>query len=127
MRLVMFAAVATVMFCSASALAAGVTRETTERVRQLGERAAKMVSGKVGEYAKDSLDAAQGSILAAQAAIAAGIEKEAFQKAELADLQLMLADAKAGEKELLEQVGVRRAELKRLEAQLERYRKGEEN
>jgi hypothetical protein len=127
MRYVMFAVVASLMFCSGIALATGVSRDTTERVRQLGEQATKLVSGKVGEYAKDALGVAQASISAAQIAIAAGNEKEAIQKAELADLQLMVATAKAGEKELAEQVAVQRAELKRLEAQLERTRQGGEN
>ncbi|OGR28620.1 MAG: hypothetical protein A2X79_04710 [Desulfuromonadaceae bacterium GWB2_53_15] len=115
------------MLWSGTALGAGVSRETAERIRQLGDIAATMAKGKSAEYAKDLLDVAQATITAAQAAITAGNEKEALQKAELADLQLKVADAKGAEKDLSEQVAVRRSELKKLEAQLERYRQGEEN
>lgn len=127
MRQIISVMVALCICWSSIAFGAGVSRDTAERVRLLGEKAVTMATGKLAEYAKDSLDVAQTTINAAQAAIAAGNEKEALQKAELADLQLMVADAKAAEKDLLEQVAVRRAELKKLEAQLDRYRQGEEH
>lgn len=127
MRHVVIGLTAFSMLWSGIALAAAVSSGTTERVRLLGEQSAKAAAGKTGEYARALLDSAQASISAAQIAVAAGNEKEALQKAELAELQLGVADAKAAEKEILEQVAVRRNELKKLEAQLERYRQGEEN
>lgn len=127
MRQIISGMVALCMLWSNIALGAGVSRDTAERVRLLGEKAAAMAKGKSAEYAKDLLDAAQATVTAAQFATTAGNEKEALQKAELADLQLQVADAKGAEKDLSEQVAVRRSELKKLEAQLERYRQGEEN
>lgn len=115
------------MLWSGAVFGAVVSSDTTERVRLLGEKAARMAAGKTGEYARDILESAQANISSAQIAIAAGNESEALRKAELAELQLAVGDAKGAEKELLEQVAVKRAELKRLEAQLERYRQGEEN
>lgn len=115
------------MIWSTAALGAGVSKDTTELIRQLGEKAVVMAKGKTAEYAKDLLDAAQSTITAAQAAISAGNEKDAQQKAGLAELQLQVAETKGAEKDLSEQVAVRRSELKKQEALLERYRQGEEN
>jgi hypothetical protein len=115
------------MLSSGIVQGAVVSSDTAVKVRQLGDKAAAMMSGKPGEYARDVMETAQASITAAQGAVAIGNEKEALLKAELAELQLTVAEAKAAEKELLEQVAVRRTELKKLEAQLERYRQGEEN
>lgn len=97
-----------------------------EKLRRLEDRAAEAKLGKPGEYAKDSLSEAIQTISAAQAAASVGNSDLALQKAEMADLQLTLADARAAEMELVEQVAVQRVELKKLEAQLERYLQGEE-
>lgn len=120
---------AAVLLCAwaAQSHAAPVSRAAVEQVKLVEERAAVSTKGKVQEYARELLESAKASIAAAHAAIANGNEKEAQQKTELATLQLNAADVKAAEKELLEQVAVRRAELKKLEAQLERYRQGEVN
>ena len=48
-------------------------------------------------------------------------------RSELAEIQLNAADAKGAEKELLEKVAIRRSELKKMEARLERFKQGEEN
>ena len=71
-------------------------------------------------------EAAQATISAAQAAVAGGNEKMATQNGEMAEMQLNLADAKSSEKETAEQVALSRAEVKKLEAQLDRFAQGEE-
>jgi hypothetical protein len=93
---------------------------------QLEQRAAKAETSAAGEYAKNLLDTAKASISDAKISIAAGKEKLALRQTELAEIQLNAADAKAAEKELLEKVAVRRSELKKMEARLERFRQGEE-
>jgi hypothetical protein len=111
---------------SGSAWGEAVSRDTEARLKQLEEKASEARSGKTSEYAADSLKEAIATISAAQAAAAVGNDKLSRQKIELATLQLTFAEAKGAERELLEQVAVRRVELKKLEAQLERYLQGEE-
>jgi hypothetical protein len=112
---------------SATALfGAEISKDTTERVQQANARADKLNSGKVAEYAKEYLEAAKLSIFMAQAAGASGNEKLALQHTEMAQLQLTVAEAKAAQKEASEEVALSRAELKRLETQLERYMQPEE-
>lgn len=117
---------AILLFAAVSAWSLEVSPATAEKLRRLEERAAAQKIGKPGEYAKDSLNEAVQTISAAQAAASVGNSDLALQKAELADLQLTLADAKASEMELVEQVAVQRVEMKKLEAQLERFLQGEE-
>jgi hypothetical protein len=123
--LLIFISLALTISC-ASAWGGSVSRDTETRLKQLDEKASEMKSGKASEYASDSLKEAVATISAAQAAAAVGNEKLALQKIEMATLQLTVAEAKGGERELLEQVAVQRVELKKLEAQLERYLQGEE-
>jgi hypothetical protein len=110
-----------------AALAANISRSTEDQLKQIEQRAAKAAGTTVGEFSKEGLDAATTTIAAAKVYVAAGKEKEALQKMELADAQLKAAEAKAAEKEMFEKVALQRAELKKLEAQLERYRQGEAN
>jgi hypothetical protein len=105
---------------------AEIPKEAAERVQQANARAEKLNAGKVAEYAKEYLEAAKLSIFMAQAAGASGNEKLALQHTEMAQLQLTVAEAKAGQKESSEEVALSRAELKRLENQLERYMQPEE-
>lgn len=116
-----------VMIFSGLALAETVPRSTEDQLKQIEQRAAKATESKAGEFAKDGVDAAKTSISAAKTFAAAGKEKEALLKIELADSQLIAADAKADEKETIEKLALTRAELKKLEVQLERYRQGEAN
>jgi hypothetical protein len=116
-----------VLLFSCAALAATISRSTEDQLKQLEQRAAKASESIAGEYAKDRLDAAKLTLTAAKASATAGREKETVQKLELAQAQLDAADAKATEKELIEKIALRRSELKKLEAQLERYNKGEAN
>jgi hypothetical protein len=109
------------------AMAATPPNVPDSKPAQLEQRAAKAATTATGEYAKPLLDAAISSISEAKINIAAGKEKMAARQIELADIQLNAADAKGAEKELLEKVAVRRSELKKLEAQLERFKQGEEN
>ncbi|GAM09570.1 hypothetical protein OR1_01850 [Geobacter sp. OR-1] len=101
--------------------------DTETRLQQLEAKAAEAKTGKISEYAADSLKEALATISAAQAAVAVGNDKLAQQKIETATLQLAVAEAKGAERELLEQVAVQRVALKKLEAQLERYLQGGEN
>ena len=125
MQLVSAVLVISLIFSTSLALGADAVKNSAEHVKQLNGRIHKSSVGKTGEYAKDLLENAQASINAARAAVSVGDEILAQQKLESAELQLTLADAKAAEKELVEQVAVRRVELKRLETQLEKYRQGE--
>jgi hypothetical protein len=121
----------TVVFCAALICHSSVTFAAPpapeEQLAQLEQRAAKASKTAAGEYAKQSLDAATASISSAKINFAAGKEKLAARLVEMAEIQLNAADAKGAEKELLEKVAVGRAELKKLEAKLERFRQGEEN
>jgi len=101
--------------------AAEVSKDTSARVNLISEKASKMSSSKVGEYARQDVGAAQTSISEAKLAMAAGNEKLAQQKIELAEMQLTIAEARTAEKEALEQATLKRAELKKLEAQLDSF------
>lgn len=114
------------LLAAASSWCLEVSPATAEKLRRLEERAAALKSGKPGEYAKDPLKEAIQTLSAAQAAASVGNSDLALQKADMAELQLTLAEARAAEMELAEQVAVQRVELKKLEAQLERYLQGEE-
>ncbi len=118
-----------ILICAALLLAAGTTLAATaeEQITQLELRAAKAVESGLEEYAKDRFDTARAGLAAAKAATAIGRHKEALQQVELAEARLNAAEAKASEKEMLEKVAVRRSELKKSEALLERYRQGEVN
>lgn len=117
-----------VLICSpAMALAADTQNASEAQLIQLEQRASKAATSAAGEYAKNLLDAAKASISDAKISVAAGKDKLASRQIELAEIQLNAADAKASEKEILEKVAVRRSELKKMEAQLERFRQGEEN
>lgn len=100
--------------------------DTAARIKATSERAAKMAAGKTGELAREVLEASQTNILAAQSAFASGDDGLAAQKIEMAEMQLTVAEAKAAGKELAEETALRRAELKKLEAQLDRYLQGED-
>lgn len=112
---------------STFACAAPETVVPEGKIAQLEERAAKATTTVVAEYAKDLLDAAKASIAEAKINSAADKSRLATLQLEMADIQLNAADAKAAEKELKEKVAVRRSELKKMEASLEKFRQGEEN
>ena len=109
------------------ALAASVQAAPESQLTQLEQQTAKAAKTATGEYAKELLDAAKSSIADAKINIAAGKDKLAVKLIELADIQLSAADVKAVDKEQLEKVAVRRSELKKMEARLERFQQGEEN
>jgi len=126
MRHLMRLLAALCVLTAATAFGGELSRETSERIQQAGQRVEKLNASKVGEYAKEFMDAAKLSLLMAQGAGVSGNEKLALQQVERAELQLTLAEAKACEKEISEEVALNRAELKKLEAQLERYMQPEE-
>ena len=126
MRQIVIASAAFIALSAAAAFGGDISKDTTERVLQANTRAEAMSAGKVAEYAKEYLEAAKLSIFMAQAAVAGGNEKLAQQRTEMAQLQLTVAESKAGQKELSEEVALSRAELKRLEAQLERHMQPED-
>ncbi|MCM0082531.1 hypothetical protein L4X63_13105 [Geomonas sp. Red32] len=124
-----FAMIVTAVIFSATAAwgAAGkVPKDISERIKMSTERVEKLKAGKVGEYAKDMLDAASTSLVVAQGAVANGNEKLATQQVERAELQATVAEAQASEKELAEEIALNRVQLKKLESQLEHYLAPEE-
>ena len=127
MRNVIISACMTLVCFSTFAPAATVPGVPETRLQQLEQRAAKGATTTAGEYAKELLDASKQSIAEARINYSAGKESVATRQLELATILLNAADAKAAEKELLEKVAVRRSELKKLEARLERFRQGEDN
>lgn len=114
-------ALAALTLLATAASGAELSKEASERIQQTTQRADKLNTSKVGEYAREYVDAARMSLVMAQGAGLGGNEKLALQQVERAEMQLTVAEAKAGEKELMEEVALNRAELKKLEAQLERY------
>jgi hypothetical protein len=115
------------LLCFSQFAAAAAPPGPDSHLTQLEQRAAKGATTAAGEYAKNYIDDAKASITDAKISIAAGKDKLAAKQIELADIQLSAADAIAAEKELLEKVAIRRSELKKMEARLERFRQGEEN
>lgn len=106
------------------AFAAGSTfadelKDASDRLQPLTERITKISAGKAADYSKSQLATAQETLGAAKAAIAAKNGPLALQKTELVDLQLTIAEAKGAEMEAAEQLVLRRAELKKLEAQFD--------
>ncbi len=126
MRIALLCISLTLAITGGSAWGGIVSRDTETRLKQLDEKASEIRSGKTSEYAMNALNEAIATISAAQAAASVGNEKLALQKIETATILLTIAEAKGAERELLEQVAVQRVELKKLEAQLERYLQGEE-
>lgn len=114
------------LICFSSFAVAAAPTPSEIRLGQLEQRAAKSATTSAGEYAKNLLEAAKTSITAAKVNFAAGKEKIAGRQMELAEIQLNAADAKAAEMERLEKLAVRRSELKKLDARLEKFRQGEE-
>jgi len=105
----------------ATAYGAEAPKEIQGRFDQLSERASKLASTKVGEYAKDDIAAARTSISAAKLAQAAKNEKLALQKLEIAEVQLTIAEARTAEKEAAEQATLKRAQLKQQESRLDSF------
>lgn len=114
------------LICLSSFVFAAQPTASETKLSQLEQRAAKAATTSTGEYAKSLLEAAKGSINGAKVNFAAGKEKFAARQMELAEIQLNAADAKAAELELLEKLAVRRSELKKMDARLEKFRQGEE-
>ncbi len=106
------------LLCANLALADDL-KDAADKVSLLSARLTKLQESRAAEYAKPALDAAQTSIGAVKAALAARNGTQALQKAESADLQLTLAEAKAAEQESAEQLVLRRAELRKLETQFD--------
>lgn len=119
--------VALFVLSAATAFGGELSKETADRIQQASQRMEKLASGKVMEYAREQMEAAKLSLLMAQGAALSSNEKLAQQQVERTELQLTVAEAKAAEKEVTEEVALNRAELKKLEAQLERYMQPEEN
>lgn len=126
MRHMMIWLVALLVLSAATAFAGELSKDTADRIQQATQRMEKLASGKVTDYAREYLDAAKPSLLMAHGAGVSGNEMLALQQVERAELQLTVAETKAAEKEVTEEVALNRAELKKLEAQLERYMQPEE-
>jgi hypothetical protein len=120
-----FCVVVALTITTATAWSEPLTGNPASELKQLEAKAADVKSGKAAEFAPDALIEALTSVSTAQTAAAGGNQKLVRQKVEMSSLLLDIAGAKAGERELLEQVAVRRVELKKLEAQLEQNLQGE--
>jgi hypothetical protein len=118
--------VALFVLSAATAFGGELSKDTADRIQQASQRMEKLAAGKVMEYAKEQMEAAKLSLLMAQGAALSSNEKLAQQQVERTELQLTVAETKAAEKEVTEEVALNRAELKKLEAQLERYMQPEE-
>ncbi len=94
-------------------------KDASDKLPALTDRLAKLTSGKVAGYAKDDLNSAQTTMGAIKAAISAKNGLLALQKAEIADLQMTIAEAKTSEMESSEQLVLRRAELNKLDARFD--------
>lgn len=114
------------LLSATTAMAGEMSRDTNELIGRSSQRVEKLAASKVGEYAREYMEAAKVTLMMAQGAAASGNEKLVMQQLERLDLQLNVAEAKAGEKELTEEVALSRAELKKTEALLERYMQPEE-
>jgi hypothetical protein len=126
MRHITMTLLALSVLSAATAFGAETSRDVSERIQQAGQRMEKLSATKVAEYAREYMDAAKLSMLMAQGGAGTGNDRLALEQVERAELQLTVAEAKAGEKELSEEVALNRAELKKLEAQLERHMQPEE-
>jgi hypothetical protein len=101
-----------------------VPESSDSHLKLLESRAAEVKSGKAAELAEDALKEALAGVASVQAASAGGNQKLARQKSDMSYLLLDVAESKAAKRELLEQVALKRAELKKLEVQLEKNLKG---
>jgi hypothetical protein len=101
-----------------------VSESSDSHLKLLESRAAEVKSGKAAELAEDALKEALAGVASVQAASAGGNQKLARQKSDMSYLLLDVAESKAAKRELLEQVALKRAELKKLEVQLEKNLKG---
>ena len=126
MKKIMTGSAALLLLTAATAFGGELTKDTADRLPHANQRVEKVSAGKVIEYAKEYMEAARLSLLMAQGAGVGGNDKLALQQVERAELQLTVAETKAAEKELTEEVALNRAELKKLESQLERYMQPEE-
>ncbi len=105
-------------------LAAGVAsaddlKDATDRLQPLTDRITKLGAGNVAKNSKVQLAAAQETLGAVKAAISAKNGPLALQKIELADIQMTIAEAKSEEMDSAEQLVLRRAELKKYDAQFD--------
>jgi hypothetical protein len=116
-RLVMGAAC--MLLFAAGIASADDLKDATDKVQPLTERLAKLSSGTVGADSKNQLALAQDTLGAVKAALSAKNGPLALQKTELADIQMTIAEAKSDELESSEQLVLRRAELKKFDAQFD--------
>ncbi|MDK9716341.1 MAG: hypothetical protein OEL57_00360 [Trichlorobacter sp.] len=115
----LMAGVCCLLVFAAGSACADELKDASDRLQPLTERITKIGAGKSADYLKSQLAAAQETLGAVKAAIAAKNGPVALQKTELVDLQLTIAEAKAAEMEADEQLVLRRAELKKFEAQFD--------
>jgi len=116
-RLVMGAAC--MLLFAAGIASADDLKDATDKVQPLTERLAKLSSGTVGADSKNQLALAQDTLGAVKAALSAQNGPLALQKTELADIQMTIAEAKSEELDSAEQLVLRRAELKKFDAQFD--------
>lgn len=105
--------------CSVGLAQADDLKQANDAIQALTERITKLSAGKSAENVRSGITTAQSALGAAKAAVAAANGALALQKTELTAIQLDIAEAKAAEMESAEQLVLRRAELKKLNAQFD--------
>lgn len=105
--------------CSVGLAQADDLKQANDAIQALSERITKLSAGKSAENIRSGIATAQSTLGAAKAAVAAANGTLALQKTELTAIQLDIAEAKAAEMESAEQLVLRRAELKKLDAQFD--------
>jgi hypothetical protein len=114
MKRLMLGAVWMLLLTAGSVFADDLT-DANGKLKPLTDRITKLSSGKVGENSKTQLATALETVGAVKAALSAHNGPLALQKAELADIQITIAEVTSEEMESSEQLILRRAELKNLE------------
>ena len=110
---------ACMLLLAAGAVSADELKDATDRLQPLTDRITKLGASAVAKDSQAQLAAAQETLGAVKAAISAKNGPLALQKTELADIQMTIAEAKSEELDSAEQLVLRRAELKKYDAQFD--------
>ncbi len=110
---------ACMLMLAAGTASADELKDATDRLLPLTDRITKLGASAVAKDSQAQLAAAQETLGAVKAAISAKNGPLALQKTELADIQMTIAEAKSEELDSAEQLVLRRAELKKYDAQFD--------
>jgi hypothetical protein len=118
MKRMVIGAICLLMLAAGSASADDL-KDATDRLQPLSDRFTKLSASNVARDSQPQLAAAQETLGAVKAAISAKNGPLALLKIELADIQMTIAEAKSEEMDSVEQLVLRRAELKKFDAQFD--------